>query len=118
MPKLLTRNVILNSIWTSIAIAAVLAIIAMMRGKFTSVVWISLILYVMIAAVFPAFGAMFGATALVVVLLKNGQQLAAQINQLINTGAGSHHHTPHNPRPPAPSLPPIPPPPPKKHHRA
>lgn len=67
------------NIWTVFGIAFVLAFIAFVRGKLSTELMVGLAALVLLGAVWPMLGVLLGGTALLVVLLTQGQQLAAGV---------------------------------------
>jgi len=70
---------VLSSFWTSVVLALVIVAIALVRGQFTPRVWLALLGYLVLAALFPPAGFLIGGIVVVYLLLVHGRQSFGQL---------------------------------------
>jgi len=65
--------------WTTIALAAGIALVALIRGKFSETLWIALLGLLLLGAALPPAGALTGALVLFYLVLVHGREVFATI---------------------------------------
>jgi len=76
----------MSSPWTTIVLASLIALLQLLRGRFSESLWIALLGLVLLGAIFPPAGIITGGLALFYVAFVHGPQLA---NQVTTTLGGS-----------------------------
>lgn len=69
----------MNSVWTVIVLAAIIALVAIVRGHFTASTLLALVVLVLAGALWPPLGILIGGVALVWIVFTQGIPLLRQI---------------------------------------